>query len=147
MASTHQSPTELHQQTQTSHHPSEGWRYEAHMDGQWLVQYRTDSTTSCSKGQRPTSERGWRSTRAVFRTNVPPCFPFFSNVNPNVIPLLDCKSFSHLFDKEIIDKKDILARDFMPSVSYTGNQRVCIYLDTSEENNGKVLALRFDFYP
>ncbi|GAB4825193.1 hypothetical protein Ancab_008068 [Ancistrocladus abbreviatus] len=80
----------------------------------------------------------------VFRTNVPPCFPFFVGVNPNVIAVLDCKSFSHLFDMEIIEKKDILVGDFMPSVSFTGKYRVCAYLDTAEEDHSKVKSFAID---
>lgn len=74
----------------------------------------------------------------VFRTNVPPCFPFFMGVNPNVIAVLDCQSFSHLFDMEIIEKKNILIGDFMPSVNLTGGVRVCAYLDPTEEDHTKV---------
>ncbi|KAJ8424908.1 hypothetical protein Cgig2_007633 [Carnegiea gigantea] len=73
----------------------------------------------------------------VFRTNVPPCFPFFAGVNPNVIALLDCQSFSHLFDMEVVDKKNILVGDFMPSVKFTGGVRVCAYLDPTEEDHAK----------
>lgn len=74
----------------------------------------------------------------VFRTNIPPTFPFFSNVNPNVVTVLDTKSFSHLFDMEIVEKRDILVGDFMPSVKFTGDIRVCAYLDTSEPQHSKV---------
>ncbi|GAB2233798.1 hypothetical protein Droror1_Dr00003027 [Drosera rotundifolia] len=80
----------------------------------------------------------------VFRTNVPPCFPLFTGVNPNVVAVLDCKSFSHMFDMEIIEKRDTLVGDFMPSVSYTGKQRVCAYLDTSEENHTKIKGFALD---
>ncbi|XP_075483323.1 uncharacterized protein LOC142523419 isoform X3 [Primulina tabacum] len=68
----------------------------------------------------------------VFRTNLPPTFPFFLKVNPNVVALLDVKSFSYLFDMEIVEKNDVLVGDFMPSVKFTGGTRVCAYLDTSE---------------
>ncbi|KAI4378268.1 hypothetical protein MLD38_015769 [Melastoma candidum] len=74
----------------------------------------------------------------VFRTNVPPSFPFFFDVNPNVVALLDTESFSHLFDMDNIDKRDVLVGDFMPSVKYTGNLRVCAYLDTSEPKHAQV---------
>ncbi|KAA0040226.1 fatty acid hydroperoxide lyase [Cucumis melo var. makuwa] len=76
-----------------------------------------------------------RST--VFRTNVPPSFPFFPT-DPRVIAVLDCKSFAHLFDMEIVEKKNVLVGDFMPSISFTGNMRVCAYLDTSESQHSKV---------
>ncbi|CAL0321831.1 unnamed protein product [Lupinus luteus] len=74
----------------------------------------------------------------VFRTNVPPSFPFFTKVNPNVIAVVDCKSFSHLFDMELVEKKDVLVGDFVPSLAFTGNIRVAAYLDTSEPQHSKV---------
>nr|AAK15070.1 fatty acid hydroperoxide lyase [Psidium guajava] len=80
----------------------------------------------------------------VFRANVPPCFPFFSNVNPNVVVVLDCESFAHLFDMEIVEKSNVLVGDFMPSVKYTGNIRVCAYLDTSEPQHAQVKNFAMD---
>ena len=79
-----------------------------------------------------------RYKSSVFRTNVPPSFPFFRNVNPNVVALLDCKSFSHLFDMELVEKKDVLIGDFRPSVAFTGNIRVGVYQDISEPQHSKV---------
>ncbi|KAL9224287.1 hypothetical protein vseg_000340 [Gypsophila vaccaria] len=75
---------------------------------------------------------------SVYRTNVPPCFPFFVGVNPNVIAVLDCKSFGHLFDMDVVEKKDVLVGDFMPSVKFTGDMRVCAYLDPTEEHHAKI---------
>ncbi|PKI62222.1 hypothetical protein CRG98_017356 [Punica granatum] len=80
----------------------------------------------------------------VFRTNVPPAFPFFLNVNPNVVAVLDCESFSHLFDMEIMEKRNVLVGDFMPSVKYTGDIRVCAYLDTAEPQHAKVKNFALD---
>ncbi|GAB2274926.1 hypothetical protein Dimus_009695 [Dionaea muscipula] len=81
----------------------------------------------------------------VFRTNVPPSFPFFgADVNPNVIAVLDCRSFSHMFDMDIIEKRNILVGDFMPSVSFTGNTRVCAYLDPTEDTHAKVKSFAMD---
>ncbi|KAI4378269.1 hypothetical protein MLD38_015769 [Melastoma candidum] len=80
----------------------------------------------------------------VFRTNVPPSFPFFFDVNPNVVALLDTESFSHLFDMDNIDKRDVLVGDFMPSVKYTGNLRVCAYLDTSEPKHAQLKGFALD---
>ncbi|KAF3443440.1 hypothetical protein FNV43_RR13122 [Rhamnella rubrinervis] len=74
----------------------------------------------------------------LFRTNVPPSFPFFWNVNPNVVTVLDCKSFSHLFDMDLVEKKNVLVGDFMPSVKFTGDIRVGAYLDTAEPQHSKV---------
>lgn len=76
----------------------------------------------------------------VFRTNVPPSFPLFLNVNPNVVAVLDCKSFSYLFDMDLVEKKNILVGDFMPSVNFTGGLRTCAYLDTSEPQHAKVCS-------
>jgi hydroperoxide lyase len=83
-----------------------------------------------------TRKEKYKST--VFRTNIPPTFPFFTNVNPNIIAVLDCKSFSHLFDMDLVDKKDILVGDFVPSVQFTGNIRVGVYQDVSEPQHAKV---------
>ncbi|XP_007049106.2 PREDICTED: fatty acid hydroperoxide lyase, chloroplastic [Theobroma cacao] len=80
----------------------------------------------------------------VFRTNVPPSFPFFVGVNPNVIAVVDCRSFAHLFDMEIVEKKDVLVGDFMPSVKFTGNTRVCAYLDTSEPKHAQLKNFAMD---
>ncbi|KAK6918837.1 Cytochrome P450 [Dillenia turbinata] len=80
----------------------------------------------------------------VFRTNMPPTFPLFINVNPNVIAVLDCKSFSHLFDMDIVEKRNVLVGDFMPSVKFTGDIRVCAYLDPSEEQHTKVKNFAMD---
>ncbi|KZV17726.1 fatty acid hydroperoxide lyase [Dorcoceras hygrometricum] len=77
----------------------------------------------------------------VFRTNLPPTFPFFLKVNPNVVALLDVTSFSYLFDVEIVEKSDVLVGDFMPSVKFTGGARVCAYLDTSEPKHTQVKNL------
>ncbi|XP_073280526.1 fatty acid hydroperoxide lyase, chloroplastic [Primulina huaijiensis] len=77
----------------------------------------------------------------VFRTNLPPTFPFFLKVNPNVVALLDVKSFSYLFDMEIVEKSDVLVGDSMPSVKFTGGTRVCAYLDTSEPRHTQVKNL------
>ncbi|KAK7375201.1 hypothetical protein VNO78_35894 [Psophocarpus tetragonolobus] len=75
---------------------------------------------------------------SVFRTNVPPSFPFFGNVNPNVIAVLDVKSFSHLFDTDLVDKKDVLVGDFVPSVAFTGNIRVAVYQDITDPQHSKI---------
>ncbi|KAJ1400044.1 Cytochrome P450 [Sesbania bispinosa] len=81
---------------------------------------------------------------SVFRTNVPPSFPFFMNVNPNVIAVLDCKSFSHLFDLDLVDKKDVLVGDFVPSVAFTGNIRVGVYQDITEPQHSKAKKFSMD---
>ncbi|GFY99155.1 hydroperoxide lyase 1 [Actinidia rufa] len=85
-----------------------------------------------------------KNKSTVFRTNVPPTFPLFTRVNPNVIAVLDVKSFSHLFDMDVVEKADTLVGDFMPSVSYTGGMRVCAYLDTSEPKHSKIKAFAMD---
>lgn len=91
------------------------------------------------------SKRMEKHNSTVFRTNVPPCFPFFAGVNPNVIAVLDVKSFSHLFDMEIVEKANVLVGDFMPSAGYTGDMRVCAYLDPSEPKHTQVHSYNFHF--
>ncbi|GMI70948.1 hypothetical protein HRI_000764100 [Hibiscus trionum] len=81
---------------------------------------------------------------SVFRTNVPPSFPFFLGVNPRVIAVLDCNSFAHLFDMEVVEKRDVLVGDFMPSTAYTGNTRVCAYLDTIEPKHAQLKNFALD---
>ncbi|KAI3457350.1 hypothetical protein Pfo_014013 [Paulownia fortunei] len=80
----------------------------------------------------------------VFRTNVPPAFPFFVGVNPNVVAVLDVKSFAHLFDMELVEKANVLVGDFMPSLSFTGGLRVCAYLDTSEPKHAQAKDFALD---
>ncbi|KAI5655996.1 hypothetical protein M9H77_24789 [Catharanthus roseus] len=77
----------------------------------------------------------------VFRTNMPPG-PFIS-FNPNVIVLLDGKSFPVLFDVSKVEKKDLFTGTFMPSTELTGGYRVLSYLDPSEPNHGKLKKLLF----
>lgn len=90
------------------------------------------------------SKRMEKHKSTVFRTNVPPCFPSFAGVNPNVIAVLDVKSFSHLFDMEIVEKANVLVGDFMPSVAYTGDMRVCAYLDPSEPKHTQIKNFSLD---
>nr|XP_027061608.1 fatty acid hydroperoxide lyase, chloroplastic-like [Coffea arabica] len=85
-----------------------------------------------------------KNKSTVFRTNVPPTFPFFVGVNPNVIAVLDVKSFSHLFDMEIVEKANVLVGDWMPSTKYTGDMRVCAYLDTSEAKHTQLKKFSMD---
>ncbi|GFP79578.1 linolenate hydroperoxide lyase chloroplastic [Phtheirospermum japonicum] len=80
----------------------------------------------------------------VFRTNVPPAFPFFAGVNPNVVAVLDVRSFAHLFDMELVEKANVLVGDFMPSLSFTGGLRVCAYLDTSETKHTQIKNFALD---
>ncbi|KAL6140158.1 hypothetical protein ACLB2K_058459 [Fragaria x ananassa] len=80
----------------------------------------------------------------VFRTNVPPTFPLFLGVNPNVVAVLDCKSFSHIFDMDLVEKKNCLVGDFMPSVKFTGDLRTCAYLDTSEPQHAQIKNFAMD---
>lgn len=85
-----------------------------------------------------------KNKSSVFRTNVPPSFPFFLDVNPNVIAVLDVKSFSHLFDLEIVEKKDVLVGSFVPSTRFTGDVRVGVYLDTAEPKHSEVKNLTME---
>lgn len=80
----------------------------------------------------------------VFRTNMPPTFPFFTGVDPRVICVLDCTSFSSLFDLSLVEKKNVLIGDYMPSVRFTGNQRVAVYQDPSEPTHATVKTFCID---
>ncbi|GFZ10275.1 allene oxide synthase [Actinidia rufa] len=80
-----------------------------------------------------------RST--VYRVNMPPG-PFISH-NPNVIVLLDGKSFPVLFDVTMVEKRDLFTGTYMSSVELTGGYRVLSYLDPSEPNHGKLKKLMF----
>ncbi|KAH6780481.1 hydroperoxide lyase 1 [Perilla frutescens var. hirtella] len=90
------------------------------------------------------AKRAEKYNSTVFRTNVPPAFPFFTGVNPNVVAVLDVKSFSHLFDMDLVEKSNVLVGDFMPSVNYTGGFRVCAYLDTAETKHAQIKDFALD---
>lgn len=77
----------------------------------------------------------------VFRTNVPPG-PFIAQ-NPNVVVLLDGKSFPILFDVTKVEKRDVFTGTFMPSTELTGGYRVLSYLDPSEPKHGLLKRLIF----
>ncbi|CAN6878241.1 unnamed protein product [Brassica oleracea] len=80
----------------------------------------------------------------VFRTNIPPSFPFLGNVNPNIVAVLDVKSFSYLFDMDLVDKRDVLIGDFRPSLDFYGGIRVGVYLDTTEPKHAKVKSFAME---
>ncbi|KAG6400997.1 hypothetical protein SASPL_137842 [Salvia splendens] len=77
----------------------------------------------------------------VFRTNMPPG-PFIS-FNPNVVALLDAKSFPALFDTDKVEKRDLFTGTFMPSTDLTGGYRTLSYLDPSEPSHAKLKNLMF----
>ncbi|KAJ7966687.1 Allene oxide synthase [Quillaja saponaria] len=77
----------------------------------------------------------------VFRANMPPG-PFIAS-QPNVVVLLDGKSFPVLFDVTKVEKKDLFTGTFMPSLELTGGYRVLSYLDPSEPSHGKLKRLMF----
>nr|XP_043636902.1 allene oxide synthase [Erigeron canadensis] len=77
----------------------------------------------------------------VFRTNMPPG-PLISN-NPNVVVLLDAKSFPTLFDVTKVEKKDLFTGTYMPSTELTGGHRVLSYLDPSEPKHAPLKNLIF----
>lgn len=77
----------------------------------------------------------------VFRTNMPPG-PAIS-FNPNVVVLLDGKSFPTLFDTDKVEKKDLFTGTYMPSTDLTGGYRTLSYLDPSEPNHAKLKKLMF----
>ncbi|XP_010694121.2 allene oxide synthase 1, chloroplastic [Beta vulgaris subsp. vulgaris] len=77
----------------------------------------------------------------VFRVNMPPG-PFISS-NPNVVVLLDGKSFPTLFDVSKVEKKDLFTGTFSPSLELTGGYRVLSYLDPSEPTHELLKKLMF----
>lgn len=77
----------------------------------------------------------------VFRTNMPPG-PFIAK-NPNVVVLLDGKSFPVLFDVSKVEKKNLFTGTFMPSTELTGGYRILSYLDPSEPSHEKLKNLLF----
>ncbi|KAI7746532.1 hypothetical protein M8C21_000010, partial [Ambrosia artemisiifolia] len=77
----------------------------------------------------------------VFRANMPPG-PFISN-NPNVVVLLDAKSFPTLFDVSKVEKKDLFTGTYMPSTDLTGGHRVLSYLDPSEPKHAPLKNMVF----
>ncbi|EPS58389.1 fatty acid hydroperoxide lyase, partial [Genlisea aurea] len=89
-------------------------------------------------------QRTERYKSTVFRTNVPPTFPFFVGVDPRVVAVLDVKSFGHLFRMDLVEKKNVLVGDFMPSLKFTGGTRACAYMDTTEEKHLQVKDFAID---
>ncbi|QCD98909.1 allene oxide synthase 1, chloroplastic [Vigna unguiculata] len=77
----------------------------------------------------------------VFRTNMPPG-PFIT-FKPNVVVLLDGKSFPVLFDTSKVEKKDVFTGTYMPSTDLTGGYRVLSYLDPSEPKHALLKQLVF----
>ena len=83
-----------------------------------------------------------RYASTVVRLNAPPG-PFMAK-NPQVIAILDGKSFPVLFDNSKVEKKNVLTGTYMPSTSLYGGYRVCSYLDPSEPNHTKIKQLIFN---
>ncbi|CAN6236843.1 unnamed protein product [Urochloa humidicola] len=77
----------------------------------------------------------------VFRTNIPPTFPFFLGVDPRVVAVVDAAAFTALFDTTLVDKRDILIGPYNPGPGFTGGTRVGVYLDTQEPEHGPVKDL------
>ncbi|CAK9178582.1 unnamed protein product [Ilex paraguariensis] len=77
----------------------------------------------------------------IFKANMPPG-PFISK-NPNVVVLLDGKSFPTLFDVSKVEKKDLFTGTYMPSTELTGGYRVLSYLDPSEPSHAKLKQIMF----
>ncbi|KAK7820574.1 allene oxide synthase [Quercus suber] len=61
----------------------------------------------------------------VFEANMPPG-PLIAS-NPNVVVLLDRKSFPMLFEMTKVEKKDLFTGTFMPSTKLTNGYRVLSY--------------------
>ncbi|KFK32912.1 hypothetical protein AALP_AA6G305300 [Arabis alpina] len=77
----------------------------------------------------------------IFRVNMPP--GGFIAENPQVVALLDGKSFPILFDVDKVEKKNLFTGTYMPSTELTGGYRVLSYLDPSEPNHSKLKNLIF----
>ncbi|XP_058222749.1 allene oxide synthase 1, chloroplastic-like [Rhododendron vialii] len=77
----------------------------------------------------------------VFKTNMPPG-PLISS-DPNVVALLDGKSFPALFDVSKVEKRDLFTGTYMPSTKLTGGYRILSYLDPSEPMHAKLKQLLF----
>ncbi|KAF6166535.1 hypothetical protein GIB67_005397 [Kingdonia uniflora] len=77
----------------------------------------------------------------VYRTNMPPG-PFISS-NPNVVVLLDGKSFPVLHDVTKVEKMNLFTGTYMPSTDLTGGFRVLSYLDPSEPKHAQLKQLLF----
>jgi len=77
-----------------------------------------------------------RST--VFRTNIPPTFPFFVGIDPRVVAVVDAAAFTALFDSTLVDKRDVLIGPYNPGAGFTGGTRVGVYLDTEEPEHERV---------
>ncbi|TKY75117.1 Allene oxide synthase [Spatholobus suberectus] len=85
--------------------------------------------------------RAQKYNSTVFRANMPPG-PFIAS-NPNVIVLLDGKSFPVLFDVTKVEKRDVFTGTFMPSTELTGGYRILSYLDPSEPRHEQLKRLLF----
>lgn len=85
--------------------------------------------------------RAQKYNSTVFRVNMPPG-PFIAS-NPNVIVLLDAKSFPVLFDVTKVEKRDLFTGTFMPSTELTGGYRILSYLDPSEPKHEQLKSLLF----
>lgn len=87
--------------------------------------------------------RAAKYNSTVFRANMPPG-PFISS-DPRVVVLLDSNSFPILFDTSKVEKRNVLDGTYMPSTSFTGDLRMCAFLDPSEPKHGAVKALVMSF--
>lgn len=85
--------------------------------------------------------RAQKYNSTVFRANMPPG-PFIAS-NPNVIILLDGKSFPILFDVTKVEKRDLFTGTYMPSTELTGGYRILSYLDPSEPAHERLKRLIF----
>ncbi|CAD6252209.1 unnamed protein product [Miscanthus lutarioriparius] len=83
-----------------------------------------------------------RST--VFRTNIPPTFPFFVSIDPRVVAIVDAAAFTALFDPDLVDKRDILIGPYNPGTGFTGGTRVGVYLDTEEAEHARIKTFAMD---
>lgn len=85
--------------------------------------------------------RAQKYQSTVYKGNMPPG-PFIAS-NPNVVVLLDGKSFPVLFDVTKVEKKDLFTGTYMPSTDLTGGYRILSYLDPSETKHTQLKNLLF----
>ncbi|XP_062224354.1 probable inactive linolenate hydroperoxide lyase [Phragmites australis] len=90
------------------------------------------------------SRRAAAHRSTVFRTNIPPTFPFFLGMDPRVVAVVDAAAFTALFDPALVDKRDILIGPYNPGPGFTGGTRVGVFLDTEEPEHERTKAFTMD---
>ena len=50
----------------------------------------------------PFQKRAAAHRSTVFRTNIPPTFPFFVSIDPRMVAIVDAAAFTTLFDPDLV---------------------------------------------